>query len=96
MLLFDPRRVPERPGDDPGSLLDERELYHWIGNRGTAVIPVLTKCDKLPKHERRPVAERLRKLLGSGSQVVPFSALSGDGRDALLARLLAAVAPRAV
>ena len=89
VLLVDPRRVPERPSDDPDALLDERDLYHWIAGRGVAVIAVLTKCDKLAKHERALVAERLRKALGSGPTLL-FSAESGEGRVRLLDRLLAA------
>lgn len=89
VLLVDPRRVPERPAGDPEALLDERELHRWIAARGVTVIPVLTKCDKLPKHERTPVAERLRQALGSTAPVL-FSALSGEGRARLLGKLLAA------
>lgn len=90
VLLIDPRRVPERAGQDPDALLDERELFRWIGERGVKVVPVLTKCDKLSKHERLPVAERLRQVLGCGAPVL-FSAHSGEGRPRLLGKLLAAV-----
>jgi len=85
-LLVDARRVPEK--DDAGALVEEIELAKWLAGR-VAVVPVLTKADKLAKHERRPVAERLRRLLGAGAPVA-FSATTGEGREALWRRLLAA------
>jgi hypothetical protein len=53
------------------------------------VVPVVTKADKLPKHERRLAAERLRGLVGGAPLL--FSAVTGEGRAELWRRLIAAV-----
>jgi GTP-binding protein len=93
VLLFDPRRVPGA-GEAPEAIAEELELLRWIAAGGIRVIPTLTKCDKLAKHERTVVAERLRRL--AGRPPVLASALSGEGRERLWEQLLAAAAaPRA-
>src|SRR5207253_669765 len=74
-LLIDARRGPE---------LDERELAPWIARRGIAVVPVLTKADKLPKHERRLVADALARELTA--RPVATSAEKNEGRDELWRR----------
>ena len=79
-------RVP-MDKDEEEPLLDERELLGWIARRGVVVVPVITKSDKLAKHERAIVAERLR-VLWSALPVL-FSATTGEGRERLLGRLLA-------
>jgi GTP-binding protein len=83
-LLVDARRV-----DEPDGLFDEVELGRWMTGRGIDVIVVMTKADKLRKHERRPAAERLRRLLGPAPIVV--SATSGEGIDTLWGRLTVAL-----
>jgi GTP-binding protein len=54
-----------------------------------ARIVVATKLDKLPLSGRKPALEALKKA--SGTQALGFSAVTGDGRDDLWARLRAAV-----
>jgi GTP-binding protein len=81
VLLVDARRV-----DD---VFDERELLGWIVARGVRAIVVMTKADKLSKHERQPAAERLGKALGARPLVV--GALKGDGVELLWRRLAAAL-----
>lgn len=84
VLLIDARRGVE---------LDERELAPWIAARGARVIPVLTKSDKLAKHERPLLVTRTRKELGA--QVVAVSVTEGFGRDELWRRLLRELPPPA-
>ncbi|MSP59110.1 MAG: YihA family ribosome biogenesis GTP-binding protein [Myxococcales bacterium] len=79
-LLVDARRDVE---------IDERELAPWIAARGVRVIPVITKADKLSKHERPLAADKLRRTLGSAPVLV--SATEGFGREELWRRLLAAL-----
>jgi GTP-binding protein len=76
VLLCDARRGVE---------LDETELNHYLNDRGVTVIPVMTKADKLSKHERRPAADAVRRALGAAPLIV--SATDGDGMDALWKRL---------
>lgn len=100
VLLIDGRRVGEvgdssgSSGSPPSMLLDETELARWIGERSVPVIPVLTKADQLSKHERKPAAERLRRILGAAPLVV--SATEGDGLPELWRRLTVALAERTV
>lgn len=82
VLLLDPRRKIE---------IDETEINHYLNDHGVTVIPVITKADKLPKHERRPVADSFKKILGATPVVV--SATDGVGIDELWRRLLVALRP---
>lgn len=106
-LLVDARRVPESPprksdapakpgkrgdADGDGELLDERELGMWLAQRKVTVVPVITKTDKLSKHERPLIAERLKRILPAGfGAPVLVSAETGDGCEQLWRRLLAAL-----
>jgi len=73
VLLIDARRGPE---------LDETELARYIAGRGVAVVPVVTKADKLAKHERRPVADAAQRTLADAV------AADGPERRALLQKTL--------
>jgi GTP-binding protein len=57
----------------------------WLHAIGRPVIVALTKVDKLRGNERREIANRTRAALGVASQVpiVPYSAETHEGRDAL-------------
>jgi GTP-binding protein len=83
VFLQDPRRTP-----------GEEELFLWekLTAWGRPVLPVLTKADKVKKGER---AKRLKAIAGvlTPFQVTPeqflwFSAVTGEGREQLWARLL--------
>src|SRR6476620_9414287 len=84
VLLVDGRR---------GAELDETELHHYLSDRGVAVIPVVTKADKLSKHERKPAADNVRRQLGKPPLIV--SANDGTGVEDRCKRLLVAVRPAA-
>ena len=91
VLLCDARRIPDGKEVDDDAILDELELAPWIAKRGVAVIPVITKADKLAKHERVVTVARLRQLIGAPP--VAFSSTTGEGRDRLWSRLLAVLPP---
>lgn len=87
VFLQDPRRRPEA-----------EELFLWEKLRlwGRAVIPVLTKADKLKQGER---PGRLKEILAAltpfevtAADFVWFSATTHEGRDRLWRRLLAGLA----
>jgi GTP-binding protein len=82
VLLVDPRR-------DAG--LDETEIAKYVAGRGVLVIAVMTKADKLAKHERKPALQKLGRALGL--PVVAVSATDGDGIDELWRRIAGAIAP---
>ena len=73
--LLDARRVPS---DDDLLMLD------FLAEVGTPTIVVATKIDKLPRAERVARVEQLAREAGIDlEQVIPFSAVDGDGRDEL-------------
>ncbi|HXU70843.1 MAG TPA: ribosome biogenesis GTP-binding protein YihA/YsxC [Polyangia bacterium] len=80
VLLVDPRR-------DMG--LDETEIAKYVMARGVLVIAVMTKADKLKKHERKPALQKLERALGL--KVLAVSATDGDGVDELWRRIAAAI-----
>jgi GTP-binding protein len=83
VFLQDPRR---RPG--------EEELFLWevLAERGRAVIPVLTKADKLKRGERakalNAVLESVKLFGATAGDFIWFSALTHEGRDRLWRRIL--------
>jgi GTP-binding protein len=67
------------------------QMVGWLEHNGVAYIPTATKVDKVPRSKRR---ERLREyseiLEVDEDQVILFSAMTGEGRDALWRRIRAA------
>jgi len=63
---------------------DDLKMLDFLGEVGVPTIVVLTKMDKLAPAERkvRPT-ERAAQLGLDTDQVIPFSAVTGEGRDAL-------------
>jgi len=81
--LLDARRVPS---DDDLQMLD------FLAQVGTPTIVVATKIDKLPRAERSARVEQLALEAGIDlEQVIPFSAVEGDGRDELAEAIAALV-----
>ena len=81
--LLDMRR---EPSEDDAAMLD------FLADLGMPTIVVLTKSDKL---SRKAVAERAdsiaRSLLLDPEQTIPFSAVTGEGRDDLASAIMSAV-----
>jgi GTP-binding protein len=75
VLILDIRRIPSD---------DDRQMLDWLRSYNRRPIIVLTKCDKVTKNERaRQTAAIATKLQMDKSQLIHFSALSKDGRDAV-------------
>ena len=73
MLLLDVRRDPEE---------DEQGVAEFAARRDLRLIRVATKVDKLGRGER---VRRLRSLEGAmPGRWIPFSATTGEGREALV------------
>ena len=53
------------------------------------VLAVMTKADKLPKHERKPALEKMKRALGLPT--IAVSATDGDGVDELWRRIANAI-----
>lgn len=86
VLLIDVRRDPT--GDD-------RQLLGRLAELGLPVLIVLTKMDKLT-HSQKPkrIARLLEILEVDAEQVVPFSSLTGEGRELLLDALDGVLTPQ--
>jgi GTP-binding protein len=87
VILIDVRRGAEE---------EEQQLTEFLGERRAVsearpleTIFVATKIDKLGAAARKPALEAVRRGVGGG--VVGFSAVSGEGREALWGRIRHAV-----
>jgi GTP-binding protein len=75
VLILDIRRIPS-----DGDL----DMLHWLSTYGIPPIIVLTKCDKLSKNERAKQAALIAEAIGRNKdELLPFSALSKEGRDGI-------------
>jgi GTP-binding protein len=80
VLILDIRRIPS-----DGDL----EMLGWLQRYNIPPIIVLTKCDKLSKSERaKQTALISAAIKRDKSMMLPFSALSKDGRDGVWSEIL--------
>ena len=80
VLIVDARHPPQ-PAD--------HEAMAFLLAMGRPVVVAATKVDKLPRARRLPAARAAARELGlAGGEAIPFSAVEGEGTDALWARLL--------
>ena len=78
-LLLDIRHAP--------TVLD-RQMYAYILYYGIPFTLIATKSDKLPRSKRAQAAAACAKELGApGAVILPFSAETGEGKEALLERI---------
>lgn len=76
-----------------GPTPEDLQMIDFLAALGVPALFALTKADKLKASERARQVERITNLLGAGAeQVVPFSARTGAGRDALIESLDALLA----
>lgn len=77
--LVDCRRAPTE---------QDLEMMEYLARIGVPALVVLTKMDKLKRSQRAKAVERAATVLGiDREQLLPFSSLTGEGRDALLGAL---------
>lgn len=77
--LIDVRHGPTR---------DDHQMMAFLAGLGSPTLVVLTKVDKLKRSERTKQFESISTELGLGmEQVVPFSAVTGEGKEDLLRAL---------
>lgn len=63
-------------------------MMGYLADAGLPSLVILTKMDKLKQSERKvAIARAIKTLSLDEDQLVPFSAKTGEGRDALLAAL---------
>ena len=78
LLLLDIRHEPT--GED-------RQMMAFLLYHNIPFTVVATKADKIAKSKRQSAANRNAKLAGAPPWGLPFSSETGEGREALLARL---------
>jgi len=84
--LLDARRAPSE---------DDLHMLEFLARVGTPTIVVATKIDKLPRAERvARIADLSREAGMDADQVIPFSAVSGEGRDELAGAIVHLVGGR--
>lgn len=68
-------------------------MANWFQESGCPFVVVANKMDKLKKSELEPNLKTIREDLELSDEcpIIPFSAERGDGRDALVRQILAAV-----
>lgn len=75
VLILDIRRIPS-----DGDL----QMLRWLENYNIPPVLVLTKCDKLSKTERAKQTALIAATIDRDkNMMLPFSALSRDGRDGI-------------
>lgn len=73
---------------------DDIDMINYLRHFGIPVLTIATKADKLSRAERgRSVPVICRSLAVQPWEVIPFSAVDGTGRDALLEKLEALIEP---
>jgi GTP-binding protein len=71
---------------------DDRQMLDFLASIGVPTVFALTKIDKLTAGQRNDRLAAVTDLLGaSDEQVIPFSAVTGEGRDELAAALMSLV-----
>jgi GTP-binding protein len=79
VLLMDIRRTPKE---------EEFRLFDWLAHYTIAVVPVLTKADKLSKTKQQKQLQAITRILDIPEQeLILFSAKSRLGKEALWRRL---------
>lgn len=79
VLLVDSRREPRE---------EELRLRAWCRERALPVLYVATKVDKLKVSQRKLRLQKIARVLAvPAKRVVPFSSMTGEGREELWKRL---------
>ncbi|MCR5809755.1 MAG: ribosome biogenesis GTP-binding protein YihA/YsxC [Clostridiales bacterium] len=71
----------------------DRQMFGYIIYYGIPYTLIATKADKLAKSKRKQAANAAAKLLGAPPYAIAYSSETGDGREELLERIGAIVAP---
>lgn len=79
-LLIDIRHEPSA---------NDRNMYEWILYQGYTPIIIATKLDKISKGQVQKHVKMIRTGLGAGAetQILPFSAVTKQGRDEIWATI---------
>ncbi len=78
LLLLDIRHAPTA---------EDKQMYQWMLYYAVPFTLVATKADKIARTKRQQAANAVAKALGAPPFAIPYSTETGDGRDALTARI---------
>ena len=81
LMLVDSRMAPA----DSDMLMKS-----WLDHHGIPNAVVLTKTDKVSRNQLNHALLKSAQILNT-KEIIPFSAVTGDGRDQLLARIHTAI-----
>ncbi len=86
VLLVDSRVVTDQ----------DRQTIAWLRSIGQDPVIIVTKVDKLKAHERVRTMRQIQQSLGfaEGDAVIPYSSVTGEGRDQLWGSLREAASRR--
>jgi len=68
-----------------GLTKDDESMVEWLNHMNIPYFVIATKVDKLNVTERKKNLEKIaaHSLLREGTQIIPYSALKGEGREAV-------------
>ena len=69
-----------------GATADDLTMMEWLSSSGYDWFIVATKADKLNKTERAKALEKLSELV-DGVDIIPYSSLSGEGKNDVWSRI---------
>jgi GTP-binding protein len=71
---------------------DDEQMLGFLGELGLPTIVAATKIDKLPKGGVGKRVREIGRLIGMDeSQIIPFSAITGEGRDDLASAIVSLI-----
>ena len=80
VLLLDVRREPSK---------EDLNLWNWLQTRSIELVTVITKVDKLSRNKRNKQIAAIAGTLGcKKKELIEFSAITGEGREAIWKELL--------
>jgi len=59
----------------------DRQLHEWLQHNRKPQLIVATKADKLSSNELRKSLENIGRNFANGVKIIPFSSVTGKGRD---------------
>ena len=68
----------------------DRTMKRWLDHYGIPNAVVLTKTDKISRNQLQQALRTSAQILNT-KELIPFSAVTGDGKDLILAGIRAAI-----
>ena len=69
---------------------DDNMMFEWLAERQTPVLMVITKTDKISRHETNQKVRAIEEMIGAPA--IPYSVKTGTGKQQLIGSVLNLVA----